>query len=121
MGKVDRFEDLMCWQNARELVKLIFEEFKKGQLAKDFGTCDQFKRAGISVMNNIAEGFSRFHKNEFKHFLDYAQSSASEVISLSYAMEDIRYLTPEKSTEIRKKATETRSQILGLIKYLASK
>jgi four helix bundle protein len=49
-----RFEDLWVWQQARELVKEIYENFRSGQGSKDFGFRDQIQRVGVSVMNNIA-------------------------------------------------------------------
>jgi four helix bundle protein len=54
-----RFEELWVWQQARELVKEIYADFKSGPGSKDFGFRDQLQRAGVSVMNNIAEGFER--------------------------------------------------------------
>lgn len=70
--KVTRFEDLECWQAARELVKRVYEASQEGALSKDWDAISQFRRASISVMNNIAEGFARYYKNEFKRFLDIA-------------------------------------------------
>ena len=52
-----RFEELWVWQQARELVREIYEDLRAGAGSKDFGFRDQIQRAGISVMNNIAEGF----------------------------------------------------------------
>jgi len=57
MSKVQRFEDLRCWQEARSLVKEIYLIAEYGKLARDFDTRSQLRRAALSVMNNIAEGF----------------------------------------------------------------
>ena len=121
MGKVEKFEDLHCWQDSRNLTKVVFLECRSGLLAKDYSTKDQIQRAALSVMNNIAEGFSRYHEKEFKHFLDISQSSASEVISMTYLLEDIGYLSSDKAINIRTIAQTTRKKILALIRYLASK
>ena len=59
MAKVVKFEDLICWQAARALVKLVYQVCEEGKLAKDFETRGQTKRAALSSMNNIAEGFGR--------------------------------------------------------------
>lgn len=69
-------------------------------------------------MNNIAEGFGRFNKKDFINFLNYAQSSANEIISLTYCLEDIEYISIEESLKIRNKAIETRNQTLALIKHI---
>lgn len=118
MTKVTRFEDLKCWQLARELVGLVYKACEEGKLTKDFETRDQIKRAALSVMNNIAEGFGRFSTKEFIRFLSIAQSSAIEVKSITYALEDMEYISIEKITSIREKAEETKNTILAFIRYL---
>ena len=69
MAKVERFEDLVCWQEARKLVKEIYLISEEGKLSRDFDTKSQLKRAALSSMNNIAEGFGKFSNREFIHFL----------------------------------------------------
>jgi four helix bundle protein len=119
--KVTRFEDLRCWRSARELVKLVFDVSTTGKLAKDFETKFQFKKAALSTMNNIAEGFGRHGTNDSIRFYDISQSSAIEVESMTYVLADLEYLPPEKVNEIRAKAEETRSRTLAFIRYLRSK
>lgn len=82
MGKVIRFEDLKCWQASRELVKQIYIISETLKLLNDFDTKSQIKRAALSSMNNIAEGFGKFSNQEFIRYLDIAQSSALEVKSM---------------------------------------
>ena len=121
MAKIERFEDLKCWQTARELVKLVFEACEEEKLAKDFKTKDQIKSAALSSMNNIAEGFGRNSNKEFIRFLDISQSSSMEVRSITYALEDSKYLPLPKIIEIREKAEAAKSITLGLIRYLRTK
>ncbi len=118
MAKVERFEDLHCWQGARILNKRVFEICEQGRIVKDFDSKSQIKRASVSIMNNIAEGFARYHRKDFRRFLDIAQSSASEVKSMLYVMEDMNYATQEELLELHTLTDKTRSQILALIKYL---
>ena len=75
MGKIDRFEDLIAWQKARELTKAIYQVTRKGVFAKDFGLSGQIQRAAVSVMSNIAEGFERNRRAEFHQFLSTAKAS----------------------------------------------
>lgn len=119
MAKVERFEDLECWKAARELVKEIYLICQKKPLSTDFETRSQLKSAGISTMNNIAEGFSRFHTKEFIRFLDFSQSSAGEVKSMFYVLEDVEYVTKQKAIELHQMVDKTKNLTLGLIKYLA--
>jgi len=118
MAKIERFEDLQCWQASRELVKFIYILCSKGKLSKDFDTQRQLKKAGLSTMNNIAEGFSRYHKKETIRFYDISQSSATEVKSISYVLEDLEYLESNDIKEMREKSEKTRYLTLGFIKYL---
>ncbi len=118
--KVQRFEDLKCWQAARELVKMIYSVSRSGELAKDFGTKDQLRKAALASMNNIAEGFGRFGRKDFIRFLDYSQSSVMEVQSMLYVLSDLEYLTEDKINEIRRKSEETKNLTLAFIRYLRS-
>jgi four helix bundle protein len=118
MAKVTRFEDLKCWQLARELVLLVFKASEEGKLAKDFETRGQIKRAALSSMNNIAEGFGRYSSKDFIRFLDFSQSSSIEVKSITYALEDMQYLSETRIKLIREKAEETKNSTLAFIRYL---
>jgi four helix bundle protein len=69
--------------------------FSKGELSKDYDLKSQFKRASLSTMNNIAEGFARYHSKEFVRFLDFSQSCSAEVKSMLYVIEDLKYLDQE--------------------------
>ncbi len=77
MEKVTRFEDLHCWQAARVLARKVFVYSKQGELGKDWDTRSQFRRAALSVMNNIAEGFTRFSDREKIRFLEISTSSGN--------------------------------------------
>ena len=72
-GKVERFEDLVAWQKARVLTKAIYEMMGQGDIVKDFGLKDQMRRAAVSIMSNIAEGFERNRPAEFHQFLSIAK------------------------------------------------
>lgn len=114
--KIERFEDLRCWQAARQLVKLVFLATKSGLLARDFDTKYQIRKAALSSMNNIAEGFGRFGVKDSIKFYNISQSSALEVRSMLYVLSDMQYLTHEQIEEIRLKAEETRNLTLAFIK-----
>ncbi len=92
---VRRFEDIQAWQEARKLVKMIYLLTEQGRLAKDFGLRDQIRRASVSIMANIAEGFDCDSQVEFARFLGIARRSAVEVQSLLYTALDIGYISEE--------------------------
>ena len=101
-----RFEELWVWQQARELVKEIYKDLRVGPGSKDFGLRDQIQRAGVSVMNNIAEGFERFTDIESARFLDVARGSCGEVRSMYYAAEDLGYVNSDVANTRRSKARQ---------------
>ncbi len=95
MALIKRFEDILAWQEARKLVKDIYQVTRSGAFSKDFGMCNQVQRASVSVMANIAEGFDCDSHLEFARFLGIARRSAVEVQSLLYAALDVGYITEE--------------------------
>lgn len=103
MATIQRFEDLICWQKARELVKGIYKAFEN---CRDFGFKDQIQRAGVSVMSNVAEGFERGTQQEFLNYLFIAKGSAGEVRAQLYAALDIAYLNMETFKYLNGLATD---------------
>ena len=71
MKRTTLFEDLGCWNNSREPVRLVYEECDQGILAEGFVTKRQLKRAVLSIMKNIAESFARNSNKEFIRLLEY--------------------------------------------------
>ena len=92
MATIQKFEDLICWQKARELTRYIYREFKS---LSDYGFKDQIQRASVSVMSNIAEGFERGTRQEFLNYLYIAKGSAGEVRAQLYVALDAGYLNQE--------------------------
>lgn len=116
MGKVERFEDLIAWRKARELTKVIYALSGDGAFAKDFGLRDQIRRASVSVMSNIAEGFDRASRAEFHRFLVIAKGSCAEVRAQLYVALDVGLMTEKQFEEARSLAEETSRIIAGLRK-----
>lgn len=112
------FEELPIWILAREIVNLIYKIiFENEELHKDFRLSGQLIGAGLSIMNNIPEGFDSDNNNEFARFLKYSQRSCSEIMSMSYVLLDV-YKIKSDSKLLYKKCLEERKQIKGFIKYL---
>ena len=108
---IEKFEDIRAWQEARNLVKMVYLLTDEGKLAKDFGLRDQLRRAAVSAMANIAEGFDCDSNIEFARFLGIARRSAVEVQSLLYAALDVGYITPEQFRTYYEQAGKTKSLI----------
>ena len=118
MAMISRFEDIQAWQEARQLVKMIYKLTNSGTVAKDFGLRDQIQRASVSAMTNIAEGFDCESKLEFARFLGIARRSAVEVQSLLYTAFDIEYITETQLKEYYEQARKTKALIGGLKRSL---
>ncbi len=114
MGTIKNFEDLEIWKMSRELVNLIYSDFRK---CRDFSFKDQISRAGVSIMNNIAEGFSRSSDAEFRNFLNISKGSAGEVKSMYYIAEDQNYVTKETAYDRRERAQKLINGISRFMKY----
>jgi four helix bundle protein len=97
--RVARFEDLAVWKKAKELSLSIYRVTNDGRFSRDWALRDQVRRAAVSVMSNIAEGFGRYSRNEFRHFLSIARGSVSEVRSQLHLARDLGYLTEPDFTE----------------------
>ena len=118
MPTITRFEEIEAWQTARELTKLVYSLTDEGKLARDFGLKDQLRRASVSVMSNIAEGFESQTQALFIRYLGIAKASAGEVRSQLYVSRDINYLSEEQFAAIFKIAEKASRQISRFISYL---
>lgn len=118
MATFKRFEEMHSWQSARDLVKLVYEVTKQSDFNRDFALRDQIRRAAISVMSNIAEGFGTGTDADFVRFLSYARRSVSETQSQLYAALDQNYIPSQTFDETYAKANMTERQINALIGYL---
>jgi four helix bundle protein len=116
--KVTSFENLDCWQEARLLVRKIYEITKVGDFRRDLRLTGQIQAAATSCMANIAEGFIRRSHKEFIQFLYIAMSSSAEVRSHLYVALDQQYISQKQFDEIYDQADKTGRMISNLIKYL---
>jgi len=113
-SRIQKFEDLIAWQKARQLTKAIYQLTSTNRFSKDFGLRDQIRRAAVSTMSNIAEGFERAGKAEFHQFLVIAKASCAEVRSQLYVALDVGYINQEMFNEIHLLAEEVARIIGGL-------
>jgi len=121
MAMIQRFEDIQAWQEARKLVKMIYALTNKDLFSKDFGMRDQIRRAAVSTMANVAEGFDCESKIEFARFLGIARRSAVEVQSILYAALDIVYINQEDFDLHYEQARKTKALIGGFKRSLTKK
>lgn len=118
MATILKFEDIVAWQKALELSDLIYEHSNKDKFSKDFGLRDQMRRASVSVVSNIAEGFEREGNNQFIYFLLVAKASAGELRAQLYVARNQKYITTEEFEQLNNKVIEVSKTISGFISYL---
>ena len=119
--KINKFEDIEAWQEARKLVKMAYDAINKNDVfIKDFRLVNQIQGATVSAMANIAEGFSRKSNKEFIQYLFISKSSSAEVQSHLYVALDQKYISKEAFEKIYKQAEKVSKMDSGFIKYLRS-
>ena len=116
--KIERFEDLKCWQESRKLRKMISNVTRKVTVRRDIVFCNQIRSAALSVMSNIAEGFESNTDKERINFLNYARRSCGEVRNDLYAALDDKYMSEDDFEKIYDQACTTGKLISGFISYL---
>ncbi len=114
----ERFEDLRAWQTARSLTNEVYALTKRKSFADDWALKDQIRRAAISVMSNISEGFESRTRPRFIDFLGRAKASAGEVRSQLVIAHDQDYLSDEAFSQINDLADKVSRQLYHLIRHL---
>lgn len=112
---INKFEDIIAWQRAKELACGVYSVFKPNH---DFGFRDQIQRAGVSVMNNIAEGFERKTDKEFIHFLFIAKGSCAEVRSMLILALELKYINLDQFITLTNLSVEISKLLSGFIRKL---
>jgi four helix bundle protein len=114
----ESFEETDAWKTARELTREIYGLCRHEPLCRDFGLCDQFRRAAVSVMNNIAEGWESIHPAEKKQAYNYARRSCGEVRSMSYALLDNRFIDEAGQKSLVQICIKAGRLVSGLIRSM---
>jgi len=113
--KIEKFEDIIAWQKAKELTIELYSDFHS---IKDYSFKDQIQRASVSIMNNIAEGFDRYGNKEFTRYLYISKASCSEVRSMLYLAKELNYISEKSFDELYGKTVEISKLLSGLIKSI---
>lgn len=118
MALIRRFQEIEAWQRARELAQAVYSCSSGGAFSKDFVLRDQIRRAAISIMSNIAEGFERDGRAEFIQFLSVAKGSAGELEAQLYVALDQGYISELRFDELQYMVRHVERLIAGFIIYL---
>jgi four helix bundle protein len=112
--RVSRFEDLALCKRSKELSLGIYRVTSQGPFRHDRSLRDQIRRAAVSVMSNIAEGFERYSRSEFRHFLSIARGSASEVRSQLHLARELGYVAESDSARLLELCLEISRMLAAL-------
>ena len=119
MALVTRFEDLEAWRQSRMLVRDIYAVTNYPRFSRDYGLRDQIRRAAVSIMSNIAEGFERGGAVEFRRFLAIAKGSAGEVRAQLYVALDSGLIDKAQFQKLHNQSDDVTRLIGGLMRYLS--
>ncbi|MFO7827772.1 MAG: four helix bundle protein [Bacteroidales bacterium] len=120
MAKIEKFEDLDVWQEARELCRIVYSLTNKEPFCKDFELVRQIRKSSGSIMDNIAEGYERDGNKEFVHFLSISKGSCGEVRSQSYRAHDQNYILNDEFQKLYDKTLTISRMLSGFMNYLRS-
>ncbi|MEL6443615.1 MAG: four helix bundle protein [Bacteroidota bacterium] len=120
MATFTSFEDIQAWQLARALTRRVCALTQSGAFARDYDLVRQMRRASVSVMSNIAEGFERRSRKEFHQFLSIARGSAGELRAQCYAALDADYIDSKTFDELNGEARRIARMLNGLMRHLRS-
>lgn len=118
MSRIEKFEDIEAWKLMRKLTKEIYSITQSGDFARDFGLRDQIRRAAVSVMSNIAEGYERNGNREFLQLLSQAKGSIGEIKAQLYVALDVGFISNIDFERLFNDATKVGQLIGCLMKYL---
>jgi four helix bundle protein len=120
MATYKKFEDLPLWNDARAFRQGLTSVLMAIENEKGFEILNQLKRAALSIMTNIAEGYERGSTKEFVQYLIIAKGSLGEVRSLRYSALDDGIISNEINEIHPKEALTLSSKLMGFINYLKS-
>ena len=118
MATIERFEQIISWQEARELNKVTGKLIDSGRFKRSFRSINQIEGSAGSIMDNIAEGFERGGNKEFIQFLYIAKGSCGEFRSQLYRALDRDYINQKEFDAFSVHAMKISSLIQKLIRYL---
>ena len=118
---LQRFEDLIVWQKAMDLVVEIYKIVKLLPNEELYALSNQMKRAAVSIPSNIAEGQERSTTKDFIKFLHIAKGSKAELETQLLICIRLEYFTQQQIQNAQKLLIEVGKMLNALIQSLAAK
>jgi len=118
MAVIKSFEDLEIWKISKDFTVELYKITHNKNFNKDFSLRDQLRRASISIISNIAEGFERNGNKEFIQFLSIAKGSAGEIRAQIVIAFELKYITDKEFEKLHKDISQVSKQLSGFINYI---
>ncbi len=115
------YKKLMVWQKSRVLVGQVYRLTGRFPQSEMFGLTNQMRRAAVSVLSNIAEGYGRQLDTEFLHFLRITKGSLYELESQLYIAQDLGYMMEKEAVSALALCDEISRMITRLMQLLAAR
>ncbi|MCX6174076.1 MAG: four helix bundle protein [Ignavibacteriales bacterium] len=112
------YKELIVWQKAINLVSIIYNNTKNFPKEEIYGLTNQIRRAAVSIPSNIAEGFGRNSKNDFKRFLRISIGSLFEVQTQLEISKNLQFLSELNYQIIFDATREIEAMLASLIRKL---
>ena len=116
--KINHFRDLQIWEKGINLVKNIYSSTNNFPTSETYGLVSQMRRSAVSIPSNIAEGFKRYHNNEFRQFLYISLGSCAELETQLVIANELNYINYETRENIIEDINHVSRMIYNLIKKL---
>ncbi len=114
-SKTNSYKDLIVWKKSYELSILIYKLTKKFPKDEVYGLTSQIRRCAVSIPSNIAEGYSRYRKLEFAHFLQISFASGAELETQILISKDLNYISQSEFDEVSSLLIEVMKMLNSLM------
>jgi four helix bundle protein len=111
MGSIQSFKDLTVWKDSSRLAVDVYKMCEKLPDSEKFGICSQMQRSAVSIPSNIAEGYRRNGKVEFRRFIYISLGSAAELETQLYISSEIYQI---ETGDLVKRVITIQKQLLAL-------
>ena len=112
------FENLACYQHALKLLSAAYRLAERLPPSERYNMADQLRRAALSALLNLAEGYGRYHFLDKLRFFYYARGSLCETLSIFISAHQIGYLDDEQLRWVRDTETEAEKSLNGYIRFV---
>lgn len=121
MPQIKTFKELRVWQKAHQLTLLVYQITKNFPSEEKFGLISQIRRAAVSIVSNIVEGFRRKSLKDSLNFYNISESSLEELKYQLLLSLELKFMSNDKFEEINSVAEQVGKMLCRWIQYQKQK